>query len=113
MYVQIRDVYTKIFAFNMKIYAVLLCLLLIAVPVSPEKLTGPDKAPVTCCFHVLKLKIPLRVLKSYERINNIQCPMEAVVFQTKQGMSLCVDPTQKWVSEYMEILDQKSQILQP
>jgi hypothetical protein len=27
----------------MKIYAVLLCLLLIAVPVSPEKLTGPGK----------------------------------------------------------------------
>ncbi|XP_021069716.1 C-C motif chemokine 8-like [Mus pahari] len=97
----------------MKIYTVLLCLLLIAVTVSPEELAGPDKTPVSCCFSVTTRKIPLRVLQSYERINNNHCHREAVIFQTKRGRSICVDPKQKWVQEYMEVLDQKSQILQP
>ncbi|XP_031209211.1 C-C motif chemokine 8-like [Mastomys coucha] len=97
----------------MKIYAVILCLLLVAVTVSPEELAGSDKTPVSCCYSLIKLKIPLRVLQSYKRSNNIQCPREAVIFQTKRGKLICADPTQKWVNEYMVILDQKSQALQP
>ncbi|XP_028615221.1 C-C motif chemokine 8-like [Grammomys surdaster] len=99
----------------MKISAVLLCLMLIAVTVSPMKLAGSDTTslPVTCCYSVTNRKIPLRMLQSYKRISNIHCPQEAVIFQTKRGFSVCADPTEKWVNTYMKILDQKSQILQP
>ncbi|XP_052051058.1 C-C motif chemokine 8-like [Apodemus sylvaticus] len=96
----------------MKIYTVLLCLLLIAVTVSPQEQTGPA-TPVTCCYSVTNRKIPLRMLQSYERITGTQCPREAVIFHTKRNRFICVNPAQKWVNEYMKILDQKSQILQP
>ncbi|XP_034363438.1 C-C motif chemokine 8-like [Arvicanthis niloticus] len=98
----------------MKICAVLLCLMLIAVTVSPMELAGSDEPSLqVCCFSVTNKKIPLRILQSYERINNSQCPREAVIFHTKRGISVCADPTAKWVNAYMKILDQKSQILQP
>ncbi|XP_055475808.1 C-C motif chemokine 8-like [Psammomys obesus] len=99
----------------MKIYIVLLCLLLTAVTVSPEEQAGPDKAfvPVSCCFAAIKRRIPFKMVQSYRRITSIQCSWEAVVFKTKKGRLICADPTENWVNDYVVLLDQKSQSLQP
>ncbi|XP_005077137.1 C-C motif chemokine 8 [Mesocricetus auratus] len=97
----------------MKISAMLLCLLLIAVTVSPGELAEPDESPIpnTCCFSVISRKLPFLRLQSYSKTST-QCAMAAVIFETKRGRQVCVDPTQKWVQDYMKLLDQKSQTLQ-
>ncbi|OBS79577.1 hypothetical protein A6R68_22221 [Neotoma lepida] len=97
----------------MKISAALLCLLLIAATISPGELAEPDEKPlpVSCCYRVTSKKIPLRVLQSYTKTST-QCPLAAVIFKTNRGMHICVDPKQKWVNDYMKLLDQKSQTLQ-
>ncbi|XP_038183522.1 C-C motif chemokine 8-like [Arvicola amphibius] len=97
----------------MKISAVLLGLLLIAVTVSPGELAEPDEVPppTSCCFSLTQRKIPLRMLQSYQNTST-QCSLAAVIFKTKRDKQICADPTQKWVNDYMKFLDQKSQTLQ-
>ncbi|CAH6785784.1 C-C motif chemokine 8 [Phodopus roborovskii] len=97
----------------MKISAMLLCLLFIAVTVSPAELVESDEAPlsISCCFSVTFRKLPFAMLQSYSKTST-QCDMAAVIFKTKRGREICADPTQKWVSKYMKLLDQKSQTLQ-
>ncbi|MEJ1272335.1 chemokine (C-C motif) ligand 8 [Cricetulus griseus] len=97
----------------MKTSAMFLCLVLIAVTVSPGELAEPGDTPlpISCCFSVSSRKLPFHWLKSYRKTST-QCAMAAVIFETKRDREVCVDPTQKWVRDYMERLDQKSQTLQ-
>nr|XP_006990125.1 C-C motif chemokine 8 isoform X2 [Peromyscus maniculatus bairdii] len=97
----------------MKISAMLLCLLLVAATISPGEMAEPDEVPlpVACCFSVISRKIPLRRLQSYTKTST-QCLLTAVIFKTKLGREICVDPKQKWVTDSMKFLDQKSQTLQ-
>ncbi|XP_075798419.1 C-C motif chemokine 8-like [Microtus pennsylvanicus] len=97
----------------MKIPAVLLGLLLIAVTVSPGELAETDEVPppVSCCFILIQRKIPLRMLQSYQN-TSAQCPLAAVIFKTKRGKEICADSRQKWVNDYMKFLDQTSPNLQ-
>ncbi|KAM7333944.1 hypothetical protein ACRRTK_007264 [Alexandromys fortis] len=64
----------------MKISAVLLGLLLIAVTVSPGELAETDEVPppVSCCYSLTQWKIPLRMLQSYQN-TSAQCPLAAVI----------------------------------
>ncbi|KAK7830005.1 hypothetical protein U0070_003460 [Myodes glareolus] len=114
----------------MKISAVLLGLLLIAVTVSPGELaktehsarppnslfiklfSGVVYVPVTCCYSTAK-QIPMRRLKSYRTITSSQCPWEAVIFRTILDREICADPKEKWVENAIKNLDQKSQTQHP
>uniref|UniRef100_A0A673V609 C-C motif chemokine n=1 Tax=Suricata suricatta TaxID=37032 RepID=A0A673V609_SURSU len=87
----------------MKVSAALLCLLLTVASFSSVSI------PVTCCFGVVKGKIPMQRLESYTKITNSPCPQEAVIFKTKTSKELCADPKLKWVQDLMKRLDQKSQ----
>uniref|UniRef100_A0A8B9YMG2 C-C motif chemokine n=1 Tax=Bos mutus grunniens TaxID=30521 RepID=A0A8B9YMG2_BOSMU len=60
-----------------------------------------------CCFSSITRKIPLSLVKNYERTSD-KCPQEAVIFQTRSGRSICANPGQAWVQKYIEYLDQTS-----
>lgn len=60
-----------------------------------------------CCFSSITRKIPLSLVKNYERTSD-KCPQEAVIFQTRSGRSICANPSQAWVQKYIEYLDQTS-----
>uniref|UniRef100_A0AAF6YUG4 C-C motif chemokine n=2 Tax=Bos TaxID=9903 RepID=A0AAF6YUG4_BOVIN len=60
-----------------------------------------------CCFSSVTRKIPLSLVKNYERTGD-KCPQEAVIFQTRSGRSICANPGQAWVQKYIEYLDQMS-----
>ncbi|XP_004417058.1 PREDICTED: C-C motif chemokine 8 [Odobenus rosmarus divergens] len=99
----------------MKVSAKLLCLLFATTTFSAQVLSQPGSVsiPITCCFNMVKRKVPMQKLESYTRVTNSQCPQEAVIFKTKAFREICADPKQKWVQDNMKHLDQKSQTQKP
>ncbi|KAJ1071418.1 hypothetical protein K5549_001710 [Capra hircus] len=60
-----------------------------------------------CCFASVTRAIPLSFVKNYQRTSD-QCTQPGVIFQTRNGRSICADPGQAWVQKYIKYLDQKS-----
>ncbi|XP_066172898.1 C-C motif chemokine 4 homolog [Sylvia atricapilla] len=54
-----------------------------------------------CCFSTISRPILRSMIVSAYRINN-SCPVEAVVFVTRNGREVCADPKARWVQKYLE-----------
>ncbi|KAM8811899.1 C-C motif chemokine 2-like isoform 1-T1 [Rhynchonycteris naso] len=98
----------------MKVSAAFLCLLLTVATFSPQLLAQPDavSSRLTCCYDFVK-KIPKSKLASYRIIISSKCPKEAVILLTKRNQEYCANPSEKWVLDSMEFLNQRNQTAKP
>ncbi|XP_037023214.2 eotaxin-like [Artibeus jamaicensis] len=101
----------------MKVSAALLCLLLAVAALGSQVLghRAPSSVigPTVCCINMANKSISVKRLKSYRRLTSSRCPLEAVIFRTKQAKDVCANPKDKWVQRAMKYLDQKSQTPKP
>ncbi|XP_066538141.1 C-C motif chemokine 4 homolog [Hoplias malabaricus] len=62
------------------------------------------KAPEECCFKFYNKPIPIKSISGYEE-TRFECPKAGVVFITKKGLRICVDPNFKWVKRAIDQID--------
>uniref|UniRef100_A0A2K5K2Q8 C-C motif chemokine n=1 Tax=Colobus angolensis palliatus TaxID=336983 RepID=A0A2K5K2Q8_COLAP len=60
---------------------------------------------VECCLTYTTHKIPhQRIMDYYE--TNSQCAKPGIVFITKRGHSICTNPRDKWVQDYIKHMEE-------
>ncbi|ELW56428.1 C-C motif chemokine 26 [Tupaia chinensis] len=69
---------------------------------------GSDMAK-SCCFHYNQKMLPFRWVHTYEFTRN-SCPKQGVIFTTKRGKQVCVQPKEKWVQTYIALLRAQKQL---
>ncbi|NP_001279562.1 C-C motif chemokine 20-like [Callorhinchus milii] len=58
--------------------------------------------PVDCCLSYARIMIPVKSIIGYIRQHsNELCRIDAIIFHTKKGRSLCADPKQGWVQKHI------------
>ncbi|KAK7121679.1 hypothetical protein R3I93_022685 [Phoxinus phoxinus] len=62
-----------------------------------------------CCFEFSKVKIPVKLVKSYYWTSS-ECPRRAIVFQTIAGREFCVDPETTWVNGHVAKVDKRTRV---
>ncbi|KAM7147320.1 C-C motif chemokine 26 [Molossus nigricans] len=63
---------------------------------------GSDVAKY-CCLQFSQKILSWNLVKSYEFTRN-SCSEPAVIFTTKRGKKVCVQPKEKWVQRYISLL---------
>uniref|UniRef100_A0A3B4C3J2 Chemokine interleukin-8-like domain-containing protein n=1 Tax=Pygocentrus nattereri TaxID=42514 RepID=A0A3B4C3J2_PYGNA len=58
----------------------------------------------SCCPYLTPMKIPLAQVVSYTWTSS-DCHLKAIVFLTKKGKQICVDPDTVWVSSHVAAVD--------
>ncbi|XP_045054461.2 C-C motif chemokine 20 isoform X2 [Desmodus rotundus] len=62
-----------------------------------------------CCLRYTDRIIRTRNIIGYRRqLANEACDIDAVIFHTKRGLSVCADPKKKWVTHVINVLRAKS-----
>nr|ACO08606.1 Small inducible cytokine A4 precursor [Oncorhynchus mykiss] len=64
--------------------------------------SGPEK----CCFTFAERQIPRGRVVGYTKTSQ-QCSNQAVMFKTQKGRQVCARPSDRWVKDYINILDGK------
>ncbi|XP_011807268.1 PREDICTED: C-C motif chemokine 14 isoform X3 [Colobus angolensis palliatus] len=68
-------------------------------------LLGGTLPPSECCLTYTTHKIPhQRIMDYYE--TNSQCAKPGIVFITKRGHSICTNPRDKWVQDYIKHMEE-------
>ncbi|XP_053527432.1 C-C motif chemokine 20 [Artibeus jamaicensis] len=58
-----------------------------------------------CCLRYTDRMLRARNIHSFSRqFANEACDIDAVIFYTKKGWSVCADPKKKWVTHAMHVL---------
>ncbi|XP_047390336.1 C-C motif chemokine 26 [Sciurus carolinensis] len=60
----------------------------------------------TCCFQYSHKMLPWNWVQAYQ-FTQISCPQQGVIFTTKKGERVCVQPKEKWVQRYISLLKTK------
>ncbi|EHH24716.1 hypothetical protein EGK_08425 [Macaca mulatta] len=69
------------------------------------KLVGGTLPPSECCLTYTTHKIlRQRIMDYYE--TNSQCSKPRIVFITKRGHSICTNPRDKWVQDYIKHMEE-------
>uniref|UniRef100_A0A2I3N566 C-C motif chemokine n=1 Tax=Papio anubis TaxID=9555 RepID=A0A2I3N566_PAPAN len=61
--------------------------------------------PSECCLTYTTHKIPRQRIMAYYEINS-QCSKPGIVFITKRGHSICTNPRDKWVQDYIKHMEE-------
>ncbi|KAL6491279.1 hypothetical protein MHYP_G00016240 [Metynnis hypsauchen] len=62
-----------------------------------------SNAPKECCFSFCTKPIPVAQITEYEETRR-DCPRAGVIFTTKNGVRVCVDPGFGWVKRAINII---------
>ncbi|KAG7457096.1 hypothetical protein MATL_G00242850 [Megalops atlanticus] len=84
--------------------AVFLCLTALLLSATPGQVNG--KA-TSCCLRTTGTRINVTLLSRYYIQKSGMCPVEAVVFTTMRGLTICSSPTNPWAKKGMAHLDAK------
>ncbi|NWS93590.1 CCL20 protein, partial [Mionectes macconnelli] len=58
-----------------------------------------------CCLSYTKLRLPRWALKGYtEQLSSEVCDIPAIIFHTKSGLEVCVNPKEGWVKTSLNFL---------
>ncbi|KAF4089611.1 hypothetical protein AMELA_G00068220 [Ameiurus melas] len=71
---------------------------------------GVEAFPVTCCLKTCDAKVRRELLKSYSKQVSPLCPVDAVRFVTKTGITFCLDPSSPWAINTMAYLDNRGML---
>ncbi|KAL4681096.1 hypothetical protein H8957_007002 [Semnopithecus entellus] len=70
------------------------------------KLVGMGTSPPSeCCLTYTTHKIPRQRIMDYYETNS-QCSKPGIVFITKRGHSICTNPRDKWVQDYIKHMEE-------
>ncbi|XP_012581586.1 PREDICTED: C-C motif chemokine 14 [Condylura cristata] len=85
-------------------------LLIIIVTITLGSKTEPSSRgpyhPAECCFNFTVHKV-LRSRITWYYETSSQCSRPGIVFITKKGISICADPREDWVQDYITDLKEK------
>uniref|UniRef100_A0A4W5L8K5 Chemokine interleukin-8-like domain-containing protein n=1 Tax=Hucho hucho TaxID=62062 RepID=A0A4W5L8K5_9TELE len=65
------------------------------------------KTATECCMK-FSARIPLKQVVSL-RTTSSSCPRKALIFTTKKGKTLCVDPSEAWVQSHVTKIENSQQ----
>uniref|UniRef100_UPI00398F15F3 C-C motif chemokine 20-like n=1 Tax=Pristiophorus japonicus TaxID=55135 RepID=UPI00398F15F3 len=56
------------------------------------------QSPIDCCLSYSTKAFPLKLVAGYVRqFSNEMCSINAVIFHTRRGRSICANPNDEWV----------------
>ncbi|XP_036410785.1 C-C motif chemokine 2-like [Megalops cyprinoides] len=84
--------------------AVFLCLAALLLFTGLGQATGPV---ASCCLKTTKTRVNVTLLSRYYMQKSGMCPVEAVVFTTMKGITICSSPTSLWAKKAMAHLNAK------
>ncbi|KAL6491280.1 hypothetical protein MHYP_G00016250 [Metynnis hypsauchen] len=65
-----------------------------------------SNVPKECCFSFYTRPIPVALITEYKETRP-ECTRAGVIFTTRRGFRVCVDPGVYWVKERMDIIDRR------
>ncbi|MBN3324154.1 CCL19 protein, partial [Atractosteus spatula] len=94
---------------TMSLKAITLLLLASILWSSSEVAYGDMNIAVDCCLDVSNAKIPIKIVKTYQKQSNSNgCKIEAMVFITKRNVKLCAPHNEAWVKELIEKVEKRN-----
>ncbi|KAF6298207.1 C-C motif chemokine ligand 14 [Rhinolophus ferrumequinum] len=85
------------------------CVLVIIITIPQGSTSEPNpRGPhhtTKCCFTYVNHTIPRQRITDYYETSS-QCSKPGVVFITKKGYSICANPSEAWVQDYIKELQE-------